>query len=238
MYVSQVTPHIPAAYFSAPRARGISVLIAPLTFVTSSPLPFRIHLAVLSGSGLFLALRVWRHLRPAPVLALPGRRGLAGLGTALATGALMRPSDAVWLALPSVAAALCVRRWRRPALLPVLCGLSLAVPYLLLIDYAAPRFLLPAYALPAIPVADALASVPRALPPRQQPARRPRPPAPPGAPMRSPLERPPAARPARPSRLPGLPLATGLQRMNAHEPCRRVCPGPPRAGSQPAHLKM
>jgi hypothetical protein len=43
------------------------------------------------------------------------------------------------------------------ALLPAVCGLCLAVQYLLMIDYAAPRFLLPAYALFAIPVADGLA---------------------------------------------------------------------------------
>src|ERR1700677_793171 len=43
------------------------------------------------------------------------------------------------------------------ALLPAVCGLCLAVQYLLMIDYAAPRFLLPAYALFAVPVADGLA---------------------------------------------------------------------------------
>jgi hypothetical protein len=31
VYVSQVVPHVPSAYFSAPRARGVPVLIAPLT---------------------------------------------------------------------------------------------------------------------------------------------------------------------------------------------------------------
>jgi hypothetical protein len=41
-------------------------------------------------------------------------------------------------------------------LLPLACGVTAAVPYLFLIDYAAPRFLLPAYALLALPVADAL----------------------------------------------------------------------------------
>jgi hypothetical protein len=42
------------------------------------------------------------------------------------------------------------------ALLAAACGLCLAAQYLFLIDYAAPRFLLPAYALFAVPVADAL----------------------------------------------------------------------------------
>jgi hypothetical protein len=43
------------------------------------------------------------------------------------------------------------------AVLPAVCGLCLAAQYLFMINYAAPRFLLPAYALFAIPVADALA---------------------------------------------------------------------------------
>ncbi|MEV8204258.1 hypothetical protein AB0P40_02250 [Streptomyces sp. NPDC079189] len=312
VYVSQVSPHIPAAYFSAPRARGVPVLIAPLTLLTSSTLALRVYLAVLSGAGLFLALWMWRRLRPTPVLALAGvlfaglwatqlygpqampnlwvalsalaavgcflraaadpadRRALVGLGLAVAAATLFRPADAVWLSLPMAAAGLCVRRWRRQALfavlaaglvvggaqwiveaylsyggvgarlhrssaieggigwhvavgdqlrtlaggpelcrpctvpwhhrtaaiwwfltpalalggvlaaararrlatslLPALCGLSLAIPYLLLIDYAAPRFLLPAYALLAVPVADALAAAPMVLRPRLRPA--------------------------------------------------------------------
>ena len=45
------------------------------------------------------------------------------------------------------------------ALLPAVCGLCLAAQYLFMINYAAPRFLLPAYALLAIPVADGLAFI-------------------------------------------------------------------------------
>jgi hypothetical protein len=70
-------------------------------------------------------------------------------------------ADAIWwFALPLLAVSgIAVARHARrlPAtLLPALCGASMAVPYLLLIDYAAPRFLLPSYALLAIPVADCL----------------------------------------------------------------------------------
>jgi hypothetical protein len=184
------------------------------------------------------------------------RAALWGLAACAAVMALMRPTDAVWLAVPLAAAPLLVRRWRRPALfaavllglaaggaqwvveaytshggltarlerasdiqgglgwniavgdqlrtlagrsicrpcnapwpnpalavwwfaLPVLaaggvalavrsrrshdtllltaCAATSAVPYLFFIDYAAPRFLLPTYALLAIPVADCLA---------------------------------------------------------------------------------
>ncbi|MCZ1008851.1 hypothetical protein O1L68_21025 [Streptomyces lydicus] len=40
-----------------------------------------------------------------------------------------------------------------PVVLPALAGLCLAAPYLLTVDYAAPRFLLPAYALLMMPAA-------------------------------------------------------------------------------------
>lgn len=307
VYVSQVARGSEAAFFSAPRARGITFLVAPVTAVTSSVEVLRVFLAVLSGAGLFAALAVWRTLLPARVLALAGglfaglwitvfygpqvmpnlwvalgalftvgcflravrgpadRAGLLGTGAGLAFVALMRPGDAVWLLLPLAAVALLSRTARRPVLLvalvagtlvgclpwiveayvaydgllarlrrageiqghlgphfavddqmralegrslcrpcdmpwrkpvtgvwflvlwplaaggvmvaalrrcpfttapsavrpsavlvPALAGLVLAVPYLLLIGYAAPRFLLPAYALLALPVAVCL----------------------------------------------------------------------------------
>ncbi|MFI1197955.1 hypothetical protein ACH4VR_00550 [Streptomyces sp. NPDC020883] len=297
VYVSQVARDVPAAFFSAPRARGITYLIAPVTELTSSTTALRIALAVLSGAGLWAALRVWRPLLPTRVLALAGalfatlwitlyygpqampnlwaaygvlaatgcflravrdradRRALVGLPAAVAVVALMRPPDAGWLMLVPAAAALVVPRWRRPALVPLMAGgfllgaadwiveaytrygglaarlhraaeiqggigwhpalddqirsldgrglcrpcdvpwthpftavwflalplltavgvraavragrpatallpaavaVATAAPYLFLIDYAAPRFLLPAYALLALPVADGL----------------------------------------------------------------------------------
>ncbi|MFJ8692046.1 hypothetical protein [Streptomyces roseolilacinus] len=294
VYVSQVGRQGPAAFFSAPRARGVTFLAAPVAALTTSTGALRVWLAVLSGVGLFLALRAWRSLLPAPVVALAGAllatlwftlyygpqvmpnlwvaygslaavgfflraardpgdsRALVGLGLAVGFVALMRPPDAVWLVLPLAAASLLVRAWRRPLLLCVLAagalaggaewlveayvrygglaarlrrageiqgglgwyvavddhvralggrtlcrpcdvpwrhpvtalwflalpllvaggvraaagtphraavnlaavtGLVLAVPYLFTVDYAAPRFLLPAYALLALPVA-------------------------------------------------------------------------------------
>ncbi|MFJ1646891.1 hypothetical protein [Streptomyces sp. NPDC088258] len=307
VYVSQVSPGVEAAFFSAPRARGITYLVAPLTALTPSVEALRIYLALLSGAGLFLALRVWRTLLPARVLTLAGalfaglwitvlygpqvmpnlwvalgslftvgcflraardradRAALAGLGAGAAFVALMRPTDACWLALPLGVAALCVGAWRRPALplslalgvavgcapwvveaylsyggltarlrradeiqgelgwnpafhdhlralqgrvlcrpcdmawrrpgtavwwfalpplvaggvltavrgrrtavvlVPALAGLSLALPYLLLVGYAAPRFLLPAYALLALPAALCLLRLAGAVRPR------------------------------------------------------------------------
>jgi hypothetical protein len=312
VYISQVSGHAPAAYFDPARARGIPLLVAPVTLLTSSVLAVRIYLAVASGVALFLALLCWRRLRPAWQLALAGvlfcglwttlyygpqampdlwvafsslaavglflqaagagapsagepprarptRWGaLAGLAVCVAIAALVRPGDALYLAAVLGIAIIVVRQWRRwqllaavvagfaagavewviegyvrfgsamnrlheagaeqggfgfhfavwdelrsvdgPTLcrpctvgfrypelslwwlaLPVLvvlggyaayragrlasavlaaaCGFGLAFQYLFLINYAAPRFLLPAYALAAIPVADAVAGL-------------------------------------------------------------------------------
>ncbi|WP_028807637.1 membrane protein [Streptomyces canus] len=291
VYVSQVGAQAPAAFFSAPRARGVSLLVAPIASWSTSTELLRVYLAVLSGLGLHLALRAWRGLFPARVLAVGGALfaslwitlfygpqampnywvavgGLAAVGCFLrarenpralwgvvagaALMAWMRPTDAVWVTLPLLVASAVRRRPRfalalvsglvaggaqwvieayvsygglverlhegsriqgglgpqfavddqlrslagralcrpctgplpdpavmawwavlpllaavglvvavragrtRASLVPLACAATAAVPYLFLIGYAAPRFLLPAYALLAIPVADAL----------------------------------------------------------------------------------
>ncbi|MFB7290897.1 hypothetical protein [Actinacidiphila glaucinigra] len=315
VYVSQVSPDIPSAFFSAPRSRGVPALVAPLALLTASTLALRVYLAVLSGAALFLALWLWRPLLGTRVVALggllfsglwvtllygpqampnlwvalvaliavgcylraaapghTGRAALAGLGAAFAALTLLRPHDAAWLALPLGVAALflpgrrrlvllaviaagvllggaqwvveaftayggilarmdranaiegglgwhlafadqlstldashtlcrpCDAVWQHkgdavwwfalPALvaagvalaprregqapgarfLPAVCGLSLALPYLVLIDYAAPRFLLPAYALLALPAAQCLLLLPGRVRPALRPA--------------------------------------------------------------------
>ncbi|MFE9875977.1 hypothetical protein [Streptomyces sp. NPDC005784] len=300
VYVSQVSPHAPAAFFSAPRARGVSLLVAPIASWSSSTTLLRVYLALLSGLGLFVALRVWRGLFPVRVLALAGalfatlwvtlfygpqampnywvaigalvcvgcflraqadghdRAALWGIGLSAALMAWMRPPDAVWVTLPLLVVAVAVPRWRRagpllalvagllagaaewiieayvsygglgqrlsdgsriqgglgwniavgdqmrslggrvlcrpctgampnpvvmawwfvlpliavlglviafrarrtaPTLLLLACATTAGIPYLFMIGYAAPRFLLPLYALVAIPVADALVHV-------------------------------------------------------------------------------
>ncbi|MFH9009323.1 hypothetical protein ACH4E5_39610 [Streptomyces afghaniensis] len=294
VYVSQVTSHTPAAFFSAPRSRGVSLLVAPIASWSSSTPLLRVYLALLSGLALYLALRAWRGLFPTRVLAVGGalfaslwvtlfygpqampnywvaigalitvgcflraraqpsaRAALWGIAAGAALMAWMRPTDAVWVTVPLLVLALARRHWRlllvlvaglaagavewvieayvghggigqrlsdasriqgglgwqiavddqlrslggralcRPCtgpmpnplvtlwwfVLPVLAGLGLlvaararrlgrtlvplacaataALPYLFMIGYAAPRFLQPAYALLAIPVADAL----------------------------------------------------------------------------------
>ncbi|MFH0518373.1 hypothetical protein ACHBTE_14485 [Streptomyces sp. M41] len=294
VYVSQVGTEAPAAFFSAPRARGVSLLAWPVASWSASTTLLRVYLAVLSGLGLYLALRAWRGLFPARVLAGAGalfitlwvtlfygpqampnlwvafgallcvgcflrarrnrfdRGALWGVLAGAALMAWMRPTDAVWVTLPLLVTVVVVRHWRlgaalvvglvaggiewvieafvsygglrerlneasriqgdlgwnlavddqlrslvgstlcRPCngempnpvvyawwfvlpllaayglavayragrttrtLIPLACAATAAFPYLFMIGYAAPRFLLPAYALLALVVADAL----------------------------------------------------------------------------------
>ncbi|WP_433182294.1 hypothetical protein [Actinoallomurus sp. CA-150999] len=311
LYISQVSPRLPAAFFDAPRARGITYLIAPVVWVTASLTVLRAYLAVIGAAAVVLAYWPWLALTSrkavVPLAALlfsglwvtgyyasevipnfwvavggvalagwfvryavaGGRGALLGVVAAAAVVALMRPGDAAWIVLPLPIAAVAVRRWRRPALLVALvaglalgaaqwiieaylryggplerlrassaieggiawhprgvlyelyavngpllcrpcgggvehptlslwwpavpllvagglilaararaagpaaiaaaCGVSASVPYLLLLGYAAPRFLLPVYALLALPVAECLVRLPDAVP-RLRPA--------------------------------------------------------------------
>lgn len=295
VYVSQVSPHVPAAFFSAPRARGVTLIAAPLVALTSSLTSLRLYMTLVSSAGLVLAYWPWtRLLRPvaAALAALllaalwmvqfygnevmpnlyvaygavaaagwfahtvrgPGRLPPLWLALSLAFVALMRPGDAAWLTLALLAAVVFARRrrlvavcsaaagslagavpwimeayarfggpfrrlhtasrsegglgwhpegvrmelhalndrllcrpcggaiWHVPALsvwwpvvpvlaagglvlaardgrlrllaLPAVCGAVLGASYLLLVGYAAPRFLIPAYALLALPIAE------------------------------------------------------------------------------------
>ena len=291
--ISQVSQHAPPGAFTAPRARGMPLLLAPVTELTYSTVALRVYLAVLSSVLLYLAFSPWLRLRPGYVAAIAAglfttlwsavyygfeampneyvaigavasvahfllavrdrrSRNLWWLGGWLLFVSLMRPSDAVYLALPLLVAAAVVHGppWRRRLLLattvaagvglgwvewaaeayasyggflhrlrsasaenhgglhwslglqaramagPTLCrpctrqvfwpavgwwfllvplvaigmwaareqlssvllptaaGLALLAEYVVTVDYAAPRFLLPAYALLAIPAAE------------------------------------------------------------------------------------
>ncbi|MFE1260606.1 hypothetical protein ACFW5X_08775 [Streptomyces albogriseolus] len=294
VYTSQVTTHHPAAFFSAPRSRGVSLLVAPVASWSDSTVLLRIYLALLSGLGLYLALRAWRGLFPTRVLVTAGAffaslwvtlfygpqampNYWVAVGALIAVGAFvrhrqdpsstgalwavaagaalmawMRPTDAVWVSIPLLVLAAVWRRARLPAAVvggllaggvpwaieayasfgglserlaeasriqgglglhmavddqlrslggralcrpctgemphpvitlwwfvlpllallglvvavragralrtavPLACAATAALPYLFTIAYAAPRFLQPAYALLALPVADAL----------------------------------------------------------------------------------
>lgn len=299
VYASQVSPRAPADYFSAPRARGVTYLIAPVVHFTASTAVLRTYLALLAGVllvvGFWPWLRVFRRPAVVPLAALMfsglwvvlfygpsampntwvvmgvlatvgwfvrygyGARPwtLPGVGAGLGFVTVVRPSDAFWTCLPLAVAMVMTRRWRRlplyaatlagaasgltpwlvesyqrfggpvarlhrasqiegglswhpiaavyqlnsldgpllcrpchaqlatPALtvwwfaipmlvllglivaargselaamlVPTACGASVGLSYLLTLTYAAPRFLIPAYALLSLPVAGLLA---------------------------------------------------------------------------------
>ncbi|MYX18957.1 hypothetical protein GTY77_02560, partial [Streptomyces sp. SID8380] len=101
VYVSQTDPHHPAAYFSAPRSRGVTYLTAPLTWLTNEPHAVHLWLALLSTACLYGAFAVWRPLLGAGRSALAA--GLfASLWTALLYGPQAMPN--LWVALGAVAA--------------------------------------------------------------------------------------------------------------------------------------
>jgi hypothetical protein len=95
VYVSQLSIHAPAANLDPARARGVSLLAAPVTMLTSSILALRVYLSLLSGTGLLLALLAWRRLRPAWLLALAGAC-YASLWTAQYYGPQAMPDE--WVA--------------------------------------------------------------------------------------------------------------------------------------------
>jgi hypothetical protein len=164
--VSQVSPHVPTAFFSAPRARGVTLLVAPLVAVTSALAPLRMYMTMISAAGLVVAYWPWaRLLRPltAALAALllaalwmvqfygnevmpnlyvaygavaatgwfahtvrgQSRAAPVWLAMSLAFVSLMRPGDAVWLVLPllvAVAVTPGTRRRRLVALAAVVIG--------------------------------------------------------------------------------------------------------------------
>ncbi|GHI83080.1 hypothetical protein [Streptomyces xanthophaeus] len=110
VYVSQVSRDVPAAFFSAPRARGITYLVAPVVALTSSTTALRVFLALLSAAALLLCLWVWRKLIPVPVLALAG--GLfSGLWVSLFYGPQAMPN--LWVAFGALLAVGCFLRAAR-----------------------------------------------------------------------------------------------------------------------------
>ncbi len=111
----------------------------------------RLHAATAEqgGFGLHLGVLAELHALNGPVQCRPCTIGW------------QHPALSVWwLALPALVA-LGLFATRRAGqldsgLLAVVCGLVVAVQYLFLLDYGDPRFLIPAYALLAVPVADGL----------------------------------------------------------------------------------
>ncbi|MEV1010780.1 hypothetical protein [Streptomyces sp. NPDC049881] len=158
VYVSRWDAFGPATPFSAPRSRGVPLLVAPVALVTDSVVVLRCYLAAMAALALYLGFRPWvgefasraavpvaaaaygslwfalfyagsampNHYVAMAAVAAVGcvRRNMwLGLAAAVAVAGLMRASDAVFLALPLLLSA-----WRRPRTLSaVLAGLAAGV---------------------------------------------------------------------------------------------------------------
>jgi hypothetical protein len=71
VYASQISQHMPMLW-GAERARGMPLLVAPVTLLTSSVVALHVYLVLMAGIGLFLAMLAWRGRRPDWVVALAG----------------------------------------------------------------------------------------------------------------------------------------------------------------------
>ena len=71
VYASQISQHVPMGW-GAERARGLPLLVAPVTLLTTSVVALRVYLLLMAGVGLFLAMLAWRGWYPDWVVALAG----------------------------------------------------------------------------------------------------------------------------------------------------------------------
>jgi hypothetical protein len=99
VYASQISQHAPMPW-GAERARGLPLLVAPVTLLTSSVVALRAYLVVMAGIGLFLAMLAWRGRRPDWVVALAGVL-FGGLWIAQQQASLLLPS--YWSAIGGLA---------------------------------------------------------------------------------------------------------------------------------------
>ncbi|WP_256960298.1 hypothetical protein [Streptomyces scabiei] len=142
VYASRFGPYGPATPFSAPRTRGVPLLLAPIASWSGSTVLLRVWLLLLAGGALWLGFRPWLRIlrRPAAVWVAAGLYGslwitlfyggsampnhytamgataavgcflaprprYAGVAAGLAVVTLMRPNDGVAVAVPLLLAA-------------------------------------------------------------------------------------------------------------------------------------
>ncbi|GGL29865.1 hypothetical protein [Planomonospora parontospora] len=115
IYASQFAAHAPPAEFSAPRAQGVPLLVAPVTALTDSVTALRLYLTAVSSLALYGAFLIWTRVRPgytAPLAALL----FAGCWLSLFYGNEAMPN--LYVALTAVAATglLCLPRRSRASL--------------------------------------------------------------------------------------------------------------------------
>lgn len=131
IYASQNDPRRPALVFTAPRARGMPWLAAPLQAVTGSTVALRVYLAVLASLALYAAYAVWLRLRPdssVPLAAL----GFSSLWITLFYAPSLMPNVSIALVgVFTTGTLLCTALGRAPRWLPWAGGAAVAAAALI-----------------------------------------------------------------------------------------------------------
>ncbi|GAB2878894.1 hypothetical protein GCM10022245_12670 [Streptomyces mayteni] len=126
VYVSRWPEFGPAAPFSAPRSRGVPLLVAPVAAVTDSVVALRCYLAAAAGLALYLGYRPWAALLPGRAVLPAAAAAYGTLWFALFYGGAAMPNHYVAMAAVGAVGA-CVRgRWTALALAVAAAGLMRA----------------------------------------------------------------------------------------------------------------
>lgn len=109
IYLSQINAHAPAAMFTAPRARGMTLIVAPMTLWTDNVPAIRLWLTALTGVGMFVAFRPWLRIVDGPVVPLAALL-FSSLWVVIYYGFEAMPN--IYVALAAVALLGCFFRFR------------------------------------------------------------------------------------------------------------------------------
>jgi len=99
VYASQISLHTPMQW-GPERARGLPLLAAPLTMLSTSITLLRAYLAVMAGIGMYLASLAWRGMRATWVIVL-ATAIFAGLAVTQSYASLLYPN--YWAAIGALA---------------------------------------------------------------------------------------------------------------------------------------
>jgi hypothetical protein len=110
VYLSQINRFVPADYFTAPRARGPTFVVAPVTLLTTSLAALRIWLAVVTSVLMYAGFRPWLRLVQ-PYLVPLAAFLFTGLWTTAYYGLESMPN--IYVALLAVPAVALVVDWVR-----------------------------------------------------------------------------------------------------------------------------
>jgi hypothetical protein len=141
VYLSQINSFVPPGLFTAPRARGLTFLVAPVTLLTPSVVALRVWLALVSSVLLYVCFRPWLRLIRPGVVALAALL-FASLWTTVYYGSAVMPN--LYVALGAVAAtglAVSTMRAGHPSLMQLL-GLGLTVGLVALVRPSDAGFIL------------------------------------------------------------------------------------------------